>query len=286
MSSENSAPSSAKLREYIQVWAASIARVLQEVSGAPHTPEELPSEATQKELEGLEPECVGAQFEAAQHLSGEQGFLLSKGDAVRLAQLLLTQPQDPGVPMSEEHRDALAELFRQFAGAAAASLEGVAGGQVSFQWLGPERIRVEPAARFGMRWTSEKLPPFTMVAEIGPTLAAALNPEPPSPPATPAPPEDHTPVLAPVRDPNLELLMDVELDVSLRFGERQMTLRSILDLNAGSVVELDQNVREPVQLLVGGKVIAHGEVVIVDGNYGLRVTEIVSPMERIESLRR
>jgi flagellar motor switch protein FliN/FliY len=57
-------------------------------------------------------------------------------------------------------------------------------------------------------------------------------------------------------------------------------------LNAGSVVELDQNVQDPVELLVGGKVIAHGEVVIVDGSYGLRVAEIVSPMERIESLRK
>jgi flagellar motor switch protein FliN/FliY len=80
--------------------------------------------------------------------------------------------------------------------------------------------------------------------------------------------------------------MDVELDVTLRFGERQMPLHEILDLNAGSVVELDQNVQDPVELLVGGKVIAHGEVVIVDGSYGLRVAEIVSPMERLESLRK
>lgn len=79
--------------------------------------------------------------------------------------------------------------------------------------------------------------------------------------------------------------MDVELDVTLRFGERQMVLHDILDLSAGSVVELNQNVQEPVELLVGKKVIARGEVVVVNGSYGLRVTEIVSPMERIESLR-
>ena len=79
--------------------------------------------------------------------------------------------------------------------------------------------------------------------------------------------------------------MDVELDVTLRFGERQMALRDILDLSAGSVVELNQYVQDPVELLVGKKVIARGEVVVVDGSYGLRVMEIVSPMERIESLR-
>jgi flagellar motor switch protein FliN/FliY len=91
--------------------------------------------------------------------------------------------------------------------------------------------------------------------------------------------------LVPSRDPKLELLMDVELDVTLRFGERQMVLRDILDLSAGSVVELNQYVQDPVELLVGKKVIARGEVVVVDGNYGLRVMEIISPMERIESLR-
>jgi len=88
-----------------------------------------------------------------------------------------------------------------------------------------------------------------------------------------------------MRDPKLDLLMDVELEVTLRFGERQMALRDILDLSAGSVVELNQNVQDPVELLVGRKVIARGEVVVVDGNYGLRVSQIISPMERIESLR-
>ena len=77
--------------------------------------------------------------------------------------------------------------------------------------------------------------------------------------------------------------MDVELDVTLRFGERQMALHDILDLSAGSVVELDQYVQDPVELMVGKKVIARGEVVVVDGSYALRVMHIISPMERIES---
>jgi flagellar motor switch protein FliN/FliY len=73
---------------------------------------------------------------------------------------------------------------------------------------------------------------------------------------------------------NLKLVMDVELNVSLRFGRRQLALREVLDLSSGSVVELDRMVDEPVELLLDGKVIARGEAVIVDGNYGLRVTEI------------
>jgi flagellar motor switch protein FliN/FliY len=178
--------------------------------------------------------------------------------------------------------------LRQFAGAAASAVKGLAGGEVNFKWSGMERVQGEGTLRFGLQWSSEKLMPFTFIMEISPSLAKALSPAP-----QPVAPPLVLPVAAelvgapiPARDPKLELLMDVELDVTLRFGERQMELHEILDLNAGSVVELDQHVHDPVQLLVGGKIIARGEVVVVDGNYGLRVKEIVSPLERIESLRK
>lgn len=78
---------------------------------------------------------------------------------------------------------------------------------------------------------------------------------------------------------NLKLVMDVELNVSLRFGQRLLPLREVLELTSGSVVELDRMVDEPVELLLDGKVVARGEAVIVDGNYGLRVTEIPQAIE-------
>ncbi len=78
---------------------------------------------------------------------------------------------------------------------------------------------------------------------------------------------------------NLKLVMDVELNVSLRFGQRQLPLRDVLELSSGSVVELDRLVDEPVELLLDGKLVARGEAVIVDGNYGLRVTEIPQAVE-------
>lgn len=77
---------------------------------------------------------------------------------------------------------------------------------------------------------------------------------------------------------NLGLLLDVELNVTLRFGQRQLTLREVLELTSGSVVELDRQVEEPVELLLDGKVIARGEAVVVDGNYGLRVIEVMQPL--------
>jgi flagellar motor switch protein FliN len=77
---------------------------------------------------------------------------------------------------------------------------------------------------------------------------------------------------------NLKLVMDVELNVSLRFGQRQLPLREVLDLASGSVIELDRMADEPVELYLDGKLIARGEAVVVDGNYGLRVTEIPQPV--------
>jgi flagellar motor switch protein FliN/FliY len=81
-----------------------------------------------------------------------------------------------------------------------------------------------------------------------------------------------------IQPANLKLVMDVELVMSLRFGQRQLPLREVLELTSGSVIELDRQVDEPVELLLDGKVIARGEAVIVDGNYGLRVTEVPEPI--------
>ncbi len=77
---------------------------------------------------------------------------------------------------------------------------------------------------------------------------------------------------------NLDLVLDVELNVTLRFGQRQLPLRDVLELTSGSVVELDREVDEPVELVLDGKVIARGEAVIIDGNYGLRITQVLQTM--------
>lgn len=85
--------------------------------------------------------------------------------------------------------------------------------------------------------------------------------------------------------PGLELLLDVELEASLRFGSREMPLGEILELGPGDVVELDRHVSDPVDLIVGDKIVARGEVVLVNGNFGLKVTEVAAPRKRLESIR-
>jgi flagellar motor switch protein FliN len=82
-----------------------------------------------------------------------------------------------------------------------------------------------------------------------------------------------------------ELLLDVELEASLRFGCREMPLGEILDLGPGDVVQLDRQVADPVDLIVGDKIVARGEVVLVNGNFGLRISEVAAPKQRLESIR-
>ena len=89
----------------------------------------------------------------------------------------------------------------------------------------------------------------------------------------------------PLSNPNLALLMDVQLPVSIRFGETEMLLEDIVKLGVGSMIELNCGVDEPVELIVNGKSLARGEVVTVDGFYGVRITEITNVGERIDSIR-
>jgi flagellar motor switch protein FliN/FliY len=83
---------------------------------------------------------------------------------------------------------------------------------------------------------------------------------------------------------NMDLLLDVELPISVSFGSSEMQLRDVLKLGAGSVIELDKSVNDPVAIIVNHKPIAKGEVVMVDGNYGVRILEVESTAERIRSL--
>ncbi len=84
---------------------------------------------------------------------------------------------------------------------------------------------------------------------------------------------------------NLKLLLDVGIPISAEVGRTQMTLDEILSLGPGSIVPLDKRAEEPVDLRVNGKLVARGEVVLVDDVYGLRVTQILDPSGRIQSLR-
>lgn len=103
---------------------------------------------------------------------------------------------------------------------------------------------------------------------IEPALEAALEPQPPTSPAK-----------------NYDLLLDVELPVSVSFGRAHVALKDVLKLTTGSVVELNRDIADPVEIIVNNCVIARGEVVVVEGNFGVRIQQIISRQERIRTLQ-
>jgi flagellar motor switch protein FliN len=258
----------AEVREYLKVWAENASQVLTQIAGVSFALESTvtpPSEVPDPLRQDLQVTVV-----AAGTLRGEMSLRVPRIAVLALGQLFLQEPRDEAAELSPDHRDALEELLRQVAGQVATALTP--------RW-GDVQLRVEPgeaptwssAARGWL--VSAPAAPFRLLVEwqISSALAAALRPV--AEKAAPGEPAQGTTPPS----TKLDLLMDAELDVTLRFGKRSMLLREVMELDAGSVVELDRQVQEPVDLLLAGRLIARGEVVVVNGNYGLRVLEVVSP---------
>lgn len=85
-------------------------------------------------------------------------------------------------------------------------------------------------------------------------------------------------------DIELDVILDIPVVISMEIGRAQINIRNLLQLNEGSVVELDRLAGEPMDVLVNGTLIAHGEVVVVNDKFGIRLTDVVSPSERVKRL--
>jgi len=84
---------------------------------------------------------------------------------------------------------------------------------------------------------------------------------------------------------NMEVVLDMEMEAALYFGTSQVLLREVLALGPGDVLELDRQVGAPVDLVLGDRIVARGEVVVVKGNFALRITEVATPQLRLEAVR-
>lgn len=90
---------------------------------------------------------------------------------------------------------------------------------------------------------------------------------------------------SPTGQPDLDVILDIPVNISMEVGRTSITIRNLLQLNQGSVIELDRLAGEPLDVLVNGTLIAHGEVVVVNEKFGIRMTDVISPSERIKKLR-
>lgn len=88
-----------------------------------------------------------------------------------------------------------------------------------------------------------------------------------------------------IEDASLDVILDIPVNISLEVGSTKISIRNLLKLNQGSVVELDRLAGEPLDVLVNGTLIAHAEVVVVNEKYGIRLTDIISAAERIKKLK-
>jgi flagellar motor switch protein FliN len=272
------------IAQFCRVWTESFAHVLGQLGVASPTitaSEPAPAKAlTTEELATT----ISAFFKGGGTLKGDQVWVAEKPAALQLAQLLMSEPLDPATEFSDTHRNAFTELLRQVAGQAATSWKQIAGGETEILFQAQTEAVFVPAQSAAVEIAGEKFPQLSLRFFVNSALFDALAvsvlsqgaPEMPDPPQPL--PIDKLPA-------NIDLLLEVELEATIRFGEREMLLREIFGLMPGAVVELEQMVNEPAELLVAGRLIARGEVVVVDGYFGLRVTEVVSRGQRAALLQ-
>jgi flagellar motor switch protein FliN/FliY len=258
--------------ELIQHFADAASAVLSQISG-----ETL--QARPLELEPATDAATVLQVEIEGSLAGTCEIALTAAMTARFAALLTGEDSEASSnEIDGETREAAIELFQQICGNAADRLRRAYGPLEVRCQAGERSATSELRRKFSItRGVSELAFEFNLVQrragaeeEAQPTASAASLAK------------DSAERSSGTR--NLDLLLDIELGVSLRFGSRQMLLKEILDLCSGSLVELDQRVQDPVDLLIDGRLIAQGEVVVVGGNYGLRITRVASAQEKIACL--
>jgi flagellar motor switch protein FliN len=260
-------------RPFSQAFFSALVAAISEASGSPWLVAAVPD--AQSTADESEPVRVNLTF--AGDLQGDFLLQFRRADAAMLAAKCVQQPASEfGAEQSEAVLKFVEAGINKFCSAAAEDYGTLTGNAA---------ITSEPAS------ASAKLAEATVADDGGnrvsilmyldPALGEALSLQ-----AEKASAEESSRKTKAVEEEelqskpeqlNLQLVMDVELNVTLRFGQRRLALREVLELTSGSVIELDRQVEEPVELLLEGKVIARGEAVVIDGNYGLRVTEVPQP---------
>ena len=232
--------------------------------------------------------------------SGHHWLLFKQSEAMAFGQLMLGEEFSAFSDFTSVHEDAVREAVNQMMGSAAAAVKVFCGRPVSFGQSELRRIDESPdwqRALVGVpprqwfleaRLTIDGEPAAQVFLVVTPAVAQEITGL--APGAAPAAegPGDVFPSLKEKEGGSplgIDLILDITLPVTVELGRTRMLIRDILNLAPGSVLELDKLAGEPVDLLVNDKPIAKGEVVVIDENFGVRLTNIVNTTERIKNLR-
>jgi flagellar motor switch protein FliN/FliY len=298
MSSAASAPA---LHPFAESFRKAMKDVFSQSFGAAWTAEV--SHEPQKKDEAA---TVWFGFEISGEFQGDAAIQFTLQDAALLARQFVTEPTVAPSEFSAEHKQTVEQLLRKVIDGVATNLTqqfGTMTAKVSGidapTWNGLTITLHVAGAASGSSFVNLR---------IGDNLVAAMasipKPEAPAvtaPPPAPEPASDnqeaHIPVLSDNLDTlwgvdlghdmpaiagkDLDVLRKVALGLTMRFGTRTLILKDVLQLSSGSVIELDREVQGPADLLLGDKVVARGEVVIVDGNFGVRVTEVAGQRQQL-----
>lgn len=256
--------------------------------------------------------CIEVPFKSG--LSGEMYLCLKKSDVAVLADLMMMG--EGNVQYSPEHDDAILELSNQISSSFALELSGEIGSQVAVSpaKMTSNTLEQPPLPEGELDMVTIKLSlegrpdseiallvPRSLSDQIikqsvpaagndekidldGADFSLASGEESENSAASHAGPSSASSHLGPHQKENIEMLLDVDLDVTIELGRSTLSIKRILELAPGSIIELDRMAGEPVDLRVNNKVVAKGEVVVIDESFGIRILSLLSPEERIKSL--
>lgn len=267
-------PRMAKIELFLEAWSGTLATLLSQLGAATWSFSGTNAADSYTPVATL---CV----KLSQGLSGGFWISVTAADAALLLELFTGEKPEIAAELDASQSEALIELIRQWAGLAASELkpafgevavEVAAGTSLSSALMGSRLLNLSGGERrlsVRIEMDVELMSQF----ERRQTARAQVVPE-----------ANRGSLDQLLREGNLDLLLDVELGVTLRFGSRRAPLREVLELSPGAVLELNREIQEPVDLLLNDRVIARGDVVVVDGNYGLHITDVISPEQRLRNL--
>jgi flagellar motor switch protein FliN len=274
-------------RVLLDSWVDDLAQVLESMTDQRPSVHWRPASGTAAAVGAVGPEMLWSQFHL--HCPDDKEFWVvtpkQTWEYVGTATLQATglEASNP-----DEIKKTWLEILSQWLSAFTRSLGSHLGREITCDDIGEHSFDNHCEWLFAsLRFGETDLPPIAVA--FSPALINLLTAPAPSDRSSAS--TAHEPDAAPAgaemlpSSRTLDLLMDVELPVSISFGKTQLPLKDVLKLTTGSIVELNRGVSEPVEVLVNHCLIARGEVVVVEGNYGIRIQQIASRQDRLRSIR-